>query len=131
MAARVPRTRAGNTWTEARFWGFIRSLLRQGWSRYPVKFQVQRAARRDYKGPGRNKYQYQCAACSGWHFGTNVQVDHINPAGELRCFADLPGFCERLFCEADNLQVLCKPCHQLKTTEERNERRSRKAVSGG
>jgi 5-methylcytosine-specific restriction endonuclease McrA len=28
----------------------------------------------------------------------------------------------RLYCEAENLQVLCKPCHKDKTNAERKER---------
>jgi hypothetical protein len=27
-----------------------------------------------------------------------------------------------LFCEADGFQLLCKPCHQLKTNEERRKK---------
>ena len=37
-----------------------------------------------------------------------INVDHINAAGSLRSSKDLPGFVERLFCEVDNLQVLCE-----------------------
>lgn len=45
-----------------------------------------------------------------------VQIDHIEPAGSLKGFDDLPGFVERLFCEVDGLQVLCKDgCHNKKT----------------
>jgi hypothetical protein len=49
-----------------------------------------------------------------------VAVDHIVPAGQLRSFDDLPKFVEILFCEADNLQVLCHACHGRKTLNERN-----------
>ena len=121
-AQRVPRTRAGETWTEARYWQFIRSLLRQGFNRYPPKFQAKKSAERTVKNK-RHKYEYQCAECSGWFKGNEVQVDHIEPAGSLKTYRDLPGFVKRLFCEADNLQVMCKTCHKTKTMEERNERR--------
>ena len=53
-----------------------------------------------------------------------VEVDHIVPAGSLKTFDDLPEFVERMFCEADGFQVLCKPCHQLKTNAERAARKS-------
>jgi len=53
-----------------------------------------------------------------------VQVDHIIPAGTLRKYDDLPQFVKNMFCEADGLQVLCKPCHQLKTNAEREQRKS-------
>ena len=32
------------TWTEARFWSFIRSALRYAWNKYPVKFEVLKEA---------------------------------------------------------------------------------------
>jgi 5-methylcytosine-specific restriction endonuclease McrA len=46
-------------------------------------------------------------------------VDHIIPAGTLTCSSDLAGFIERLFCEQENLQVLCERCHDAKTKLER------------
>ena len=118
----VPRTRAGNTWTEARYWQFIRSALRQAYSRYPVKFQVKKEAERTVTGY-RHKYEYQCAECSGWFTGKEIQVDHIEPAGKLSSYKDLAGFVKRLFCEADGMQVLCLECHQSKTNAERKARK--------
>lgn len=119
---RVQPTRAGNTWTEAKFFQFIRSALRQAYSRYPVKFQVKKAAERTVTGK-RHKYEYKCAECSEWFMGKEIQVDHIEPAGSLKSFDDLPAFAEKLFCEADGMQVLCKPCHQTKTNAERAARK--------
>jgi hypothetical protein len=55
----------------------------------------------------------------GWFQGKDVSVDHLIGAGSLKTFSDLAGFAERLFCEADGLQVLCKSCHQTKTNHER------------
>jgi 5-methylcytosine-specific restriction endonuclease McrA len=40
----------------------------------------------------------------------------------LKCYDDLPSFVSNLFCEADNLQVLCKSCHKTKTAEERKKK---------
>jgi len=48
-----------------------------------------------------------------------TQLDHINPCGQLRSLNDVSGFVERLFCEADGLRILCKPCHLSVTKEER------------
>jgi 5-methylcytosine-specific restriction endonuclease McrA len=118
----VPRTRAGNTWTESRYWQFIRSALRQAYSRYPVKFQAKKKAERTVTGK-RHKYEYQCAECEGWFMGKETQVDHIEPAGSLKKYDDLAGFCERLFCEEDGLQVLCSDCHKAKTKLERSKRK--------
>jgi 5-methylcytosine-specific restriction endonuclease McrA len=77
-------------------------------------------SRRTYKGPlKRQKFEYQCNECKNWFAEKNINVDHMVPAGSLNCANDLPGFVERLFCEADNLQVLCSNCHNIKTQNEK------------
>lgn len=115
---RVPRTRAGGAFTESQYWSFIRAGLRSKSVRYPVKFQVLQDARRTVTGK-RHRYEYQCAECTKWFKQQDVQVDHITPCGSLRSYGDLPLFVERLFCEPEDMQVLCKGCHQQKTNEER------------
>ena len=120
MAIRGQKVRASNTWTEARYFSFIRSALRQAWTRYPVKHQFLRSKQKPYTGDDkRTKFQYECEECKQIFKGKEVQVDHIKPAGSLKTFADLPSFASNLFCEIDNLQLLCKGCHAVKTKEER------------
>ena len=122
MARRkVERTRNGKQWTEARFWQFIRSGLRKTSRRWPpIVSEALKQVRREYKGENkRRKWEYQCQECGNWYKSTEVQVDHIVSAGSLKSFEDLPGFCERLFCEVDGLQVLCGTCHQKKTNKEK------------
>lgn len=114
------KPRAGGTWTEARYWAFIRSALRRAWAKYPVRFQVLQKARRPYTGEDkRTKWEYNCAKCNGWFKSKEVEVDHVESAGSLKSYEDLGGFCKRLFCEEDNLRVLCKSCHKQVTQEER------------
>lgn len=120
MPERGEKCRASGKWTEARYWQFIRSALRKAFSRYPVKFEAMNRDRRAVTGK-RHKWEYQCAECQEWFMQKEIQVDHINPAGSLKEYDDLPSFVERLFCEEDNLQVLCKPCHKLKTAKERED----------
>lgn len=112
MPRRVERTRNGGQWTEARYWGFIRSALRHAFTKWGPKHAAKREAKVAYN-------KYNCAACSGVFPSKEVEVDHIVPAGSLRTYDDLPGFVERMFCEAEGFQVLCKTCHQAKTNEER------------
>lgn len=49
---------------------------------------------------------YQCAACLCRHHWSELEVDHVVPL--MRGGTDQPG----------NLQVLCRMCHRVKTSEE-------------
>ncbi len=119
----APKTRNAGTMTDAAFWSFIRSALRQKSRWWKPISQAKAKAKRNYKGPlKRQKFEYQCAECLQWHPDKEINVDHIIPAGTLRCANDLPGFVERLFCEVDNLQCLCTNCHNKKTQKEKNGR---------
>ena len=107
-------------WTSARYWSFIRSALRRAWNKYPNKFKVlAQARRRKCNAKGNQKYEYKCASCKHYFAAKNVSVDHIQSAGSLRSYNDLPDFVAKLFCDVDNLQVLCFRCHKEKTNLER------------
>jgi 5-methylcytosine-specific restriction endonuclease McrA len=119
----TPKTRNAGTMTESAFWSFIRSGLRQKSRFWKPITQCKMSSRRAYKGPlKRQKFEYLCNVCGGWFPEKKINIDHINPAGSLRCAQDLPGFVERLFCEIDNLQCICEKCHNIKTQNEKNER---------
>ena len=111
---RVPKTRAGAEWTEAAFWGFIRSGLRQLSRRWPplARHALNEARRKSQSENKRLKWEFLCDHCGDWLPRKRVQVDHIEPCGSLKSFADLSTFSERLFCEASGLRVLCVECHQ-------------------
>jgi hypothetical protein len=110
VTPRVPRTRNGGTETEAQHMGKIRSALRNI-SRFWKP--IQEARKRNKFGTGRNA-KYYCDGCGGLFL--SVQVDHKVEAGSLRTYADLPGFCQRLFAEEPSAyQVLCDSCHLTKT----------------
>lgn len=121
-ATKTEKTRNAGTLTESAFWSFIRSGLRQKSRFWKPITQCKMAARRAYKGPlKRQKFEYQCNVCSKWFPEKKINIDHIIPAGSLRCANDLPGFVERLFCEVDNLQCICETCHNVKTQKEKHE----------
>jgi 5-methylcytosine-specific restriction endonuclease McrA len=107
--------------TESAFWGMIRSALRaksRWWK--PTLIALEKAKRKSLSENKRLKWEYKCAKCKKWFKRASVQVDHIVPAGTLKSAHDLPLFVEKLFCEAEGLQVLCCECHKTKTNEERN-----------
>ena len=113
MGKMAQRLRNNGQWTEARFFGFIRSALRSAYQKWPPKHEAKKLAKID-------RNQYKCAACNEVFGNKDVQVDHIVPCGSLKTFDDLPEFAERMFCEAVGFQVLCTACHQLKTNNERS-----------
>ncbi len=88
-----------------------------------VKLAVRRERpwyRKDGTVAAKPRVEYQCAACQQWHQDKNIQVDHINEVVDIQAgFVDWNTFIERLYCSKDNLQVLCKPCHQIKTNAAR------------
>ena len=109
-----PKPFAGGRWTEARRKSFIVNALRRASIKWPVRGDVLKKAQRPAEGedlPKNTKWEYQCNSCKEWFFGKEVEVDHIEECGS---HADINQFAQMLFCESDNLQVLCKPCHRAK-----------------
>lgn len=115
---RVPKTRNHGFFTESQYWGFIRSALRQKSRWWKPILHCKLNARRPCK-KGRQKWEYQCNCCKQWFSEKEVNVDHIRPAGSLQCAADLAKFVETLFCEIDNLQILCTNCHDIKSMKDK------------
>lgn len=104
------------TWTQARFWSFIRSALRGASQRWPPKQESKKLSRRPYIGNNtRQKWEYKCKVCGEWVSDKECEQNHIIPVGELKRFEDLPGFVERLFCGIDGFETLCKKCHKETT----------------
>lgn len=105
----------------------IRGALRRVFSRSPVirevLFKVRREVARYNKDGNRSKkdaVQYLCNVCKNYVGSTMVTVDHIEPVVSVTDgFIDLQTFKDRLFCAAENLQVICDTCHNVKTQSER------------
>lgn len=120
MGKKTPPFEHYPKWTQAKFWGFLRSALRRASDRFPPKQEAKKLHRRPYKGSNtRQKWEYQCVQCKKWFKDKEVEVDHIIPTGTLRSFDDLPEFCRKLFCGIEHYQILCKECHKKKTAQER------------
>jgi len=117
--SKKPKPRNGGTWTEAKYWGNVRSHLRRAFRYWKPIMQCKLASRRTNQSSNkRMKWEYQCAHCEGWFKDKDIQIDHVAPVGTLKCEDDLVPFLRRLTVE-DGFQVLCKECHQIKTNKER------------
>lgn len=119
VKSRVEKPYNHGTMSKSAFWGMIRSCLRQKSRWWKPIAEAKKLAKRAKKNGGRQKFEYQCNHCKNWFPDKEVQVDHLIDAGSLTCKEDVGDFVERLFCEVDGLQVLCKDCHQIKTNNAR------------
>ena len=117
------KTRDGGEWTDARFRSFVISALRAASRRYPPKYKALKNAfvgKKINAKSNKMAMHYKCAACRKIFVAVDVQVDHIEPVVDpIKGFETWDIFINRLFCEIENLQVLCKPCHKTKTENER------------
>jgi len=120
-------------WTEGRYRSFITSTLRGGMRRWPPKWKALKKAelgRKTNKKTGKLAMHYLCGMCNEEHTAKDVQVDHIQPVVDPATgFVSWDLYIDRLFCEKDNLQVLCTKCHKLKTKEENESTRVSRASS--
>ena len=130
-----PKIRCNGQWTQARFNSFITSLLRQGTRRWAPITDVEKEARVE-------RGLYECAKCKnivpptikvGRKRVKNIAIDHITPIVNPETgFVSWDELIENMFCEKENLQLLCKSCHDEKSKEEREisiiKRKERKAI---
>lgn len=123
------KTRASGSMTEAAFVSFVKSALRAK-SRFwkPISETIKKAkvARGHYNCNGCGQVVTTSTVIEGKRM-KNIFVDHIDPVVDPNTgFSGWDTFVNRLFCEEDNLQLLCKSCHDLKSKEEREVAKERK-----
>jgi len=117
----------GIEWTPGRLKSFITSAIRSGFRRYPPKYETLKEAFVEKKSnpkTGRLASFYKCNKCKNHYVATQVQVDHKIPVVDPKTgFTNWDDFVKRLFCPKKNLQVLCRPCHLVKTQKEKIKRK--------
>lgn len=128
----VRKTFNGGAWTEGRYRTFVTSALRAGARRWPPKYSTLNAAKTEKKinpKTGRIAQHFKCEMCQQEFTQKEMEVDHIRPVIDpVEGFKSWDSFIDRLFCEANNLQAICKGCHKEKTKQEkavRNENRQK------
>ncbi len=122
---------------DSKFFKLIQRDLKRRFLRYPERYEAIKRSR--VKAPGINKRgkefmktHFKCQKC-GFLIPDQkeLSVDHIDPVvprGRTQDDMTLVEYVDRLFCSTDNLQVLCKKCHDSKTKEEQDERRKKKKL---
>ena len=123
-----PKPFNGGQWTVARMSSFIKGGLRTLSRKWPPKYEALRRANvgeRLDPATGKESFRYKCAGCANVFKQKDVQVDHIEPVvSTIEGFTDWNEYIMRMFCEVDNLQVLCSDCHNTKTQNERKQRKA-------
>jgi hypothetical protein len=103
---------------------FITSALRRYFGRTPQHKAALDACRRETFVGNRKRVFFQYAHCGEWFPRKDVHVDHCECViCPVVGWVDYNTFIERLF--TDNLQVLCKQCHAVKSAAENVHRRAR------
>jgi 5-methylcytosine-specific restriction endonuclease McrA len=105
----------------------IRSALRRTFSRSPMVREVMMKVRRErpwFKTDGsqaaKPRVEYLCSVCGEWYMGKDIQVDHKDPVVDPAIgFVNWDTFISRLFCDVNNLAVICKNDHKAKTDSEK------------
>lgn len=124
MAGRIggPKTRNGGLWTEARFRSFIKGNLRAATMRWNPIHECSknaRVARGLYLCNGCKERVPNSIRVDGKR-KNNIHVDHIIPIIDPAVgWTTYDEMIDRMFCELENLQVLCDECHVIKTNEEK------------
>lgn len=115
-------------WTAGRLKTFIISALRGAFRKYPPKYEVLEEAfvgKKVNELSGRVAKHYRCNSCKGHFPLSKVNVDHITPVVNPDTgFTTFDSFIENLFCQKEQLQVLCEDCHDKKTREENTQRKT-------
>ena len=120
----------GGEWSVARFNSFVKSALRSASQRWPPKYKCLHAAKVGKKinwKTSRVAEHYKCNSCTKEFVLKDVQVDHIKPLVPVTGFTTWDEVINNMYCEADNLQVLCVDCHKIKSNAEKASRKEHNA----
>lgn len=110
--------------SQAAYFTWLRGNLRRIWMRSPISNRFKSSLCRKPKPSDgvskRVKSVGDCSRCGKVFAKSSLEVDHVIPAGSIRCWEDVAGFVERLLgCASKHLRLICKPCHKIVTHAER------------
>lgn len=112
--------------------GLLKGAIRRVFSRSELRKEaLSKSIIVGYKDPERPRVTKWsiCNECKKKEPTYKIEVDHLNPVVPLDTLfkkMDLLEFINRVWCEIEYLQVICKPCHKVKTKSEAKIRRLNK-----
>jgi 5-methylcytosine-specific restriction endonuclease McrA len=91
---------------------FVVASLRRASIRWPPRNEALKRGRV-------SRGLYKCSSCTEVFKKKEVHLDHIVPViSPEHGFIGYDDFIERLFCDTEGFQLLCKKCHEVKTLVE-------------
>lgn len=112
--------------------GLIKGALRRVFSRSELRRQaLDKALVKDYHDPSRKRVTRwgRCSECQKLEPLYLLEIDHrlpVVPIGMTLEEMEWDQVIDGIWCNEDNLQAVCKPCHKLKSKLEGQERRKLK-----
>ena len=108
--------------TKAAFFSFLRGGIRRGiWERNPAKIdfknKIMELPPASYTGRG--KSGQKCALSGTWYNKSALEVDHIEGNVSLNDWCDVEDFIKHLTCVGDNMQVVGRAEHKIKSHAEK------------
>lgn len=107
---------------------WIINQLRRLSLKYPPAIKATNRTKEEYyiyskKGKPMKRLKFTCASCNKQNLKrSEMNLDHIIPVTENEGFTTWDKFVDGLFCEEENLWLICIPCHEQKTLQENAER---------
>lgn len=116
-----------NVWkTQSAFMSWMRGGIRAGlWNKNPIKLEFLKEKRVRIKNPsptGRvaEVWGQHCVLCDCDIPTKEAQVDHISGKNSLKTLDDIQEFILSIATiSKDDLQIVCKPCHKIKSYAEK------------
>lgn len=108
--------------TKAAFFTWLRGGLRRAiWEKYPpkIKFKNDTCKKPPESYTGRAKSGDYCALSGEWIAKSYLEVDHIVGNVSLRDWEDVLPFIQHLCTNSDNMQLVSKEAHKIKSYAER------------
>lgn len=123
MGAKEPWEAYPDVWpTKSKFFTWLRGAFRKAvWSRYPgrIKFKNAHCDKPPEGYTGRAKSGAYCTLSGEWIGKSALEVDHIIGEASLRDWADVESFVRHLCPTDDNMQLVSKEAHKIKSYSQR------------
>jgi hypothetical protein len=122
MSDRKPWLCEGSPWkTESAFWGWVRGVLRRGWSKHPIKIEFIKKYRKRIVNPiEKNRKRFPetwgmtCSICQKDTAQSEIEIDHIGDGSSFTGLHDAEKYIAHLFLvDYSSLRPCCKPCHKI------------------